>query len=151
VNRSEISDLRFEILEGVSFVNLHSLRPFHSGLLHPDSGDSAATGQSGRRRAVLELAVEHRVRSARHRESFGEDHDWCCGSVHADRVDARPACRDWVALSARVDTSARCQPEPIADRGTGSIGSARDVFAGIASARAGSITRSDEVAAFCSR
>ena len=75
-------------------------------MLRVDSSDPAATGQSGRGRALLEQPVEHRLRPARHGQPPGEDHDRRRRRVHAYRVDARPANHDRLALSARIDTSA---------------------------------------------
>lgn len=78
---------------------------------HPDCGDSAATGQSRRRRVVLQHAFEHGLWPARHGESVGEDHDRRRGGVHVDCVDAWFANLQWFAIGVAVDTRKRTEPE----------------------------------------
>jgi len=107
-------------------------------VLHPDRDDPAATGQSGRGRALLEHAFEHGLRPARHGELVGEDHDRRCDSVHVDRVDARSAGFHRFAIGVAIDTGrARCDSEPNA--GSGATTSARNITG---SNRAGFVTRS---------
>ena len=70
----------------------------------PDRSDPPATRQSGRRRVVLEYAVEHGVWPARHRESACEDHDRRGSSVYVDCVSAGFADTEWFAIGVVVAT-----------------------------------------------
>ena len=112
---------------------------------HPGGGDPAATWQSGRRRALLEHRLEHRLRPARHGKPLGEDHNWRRRSVHADRVDAQLAGIPRRALNPGVDPGHRTSSdaESIARSGSiaGRVTSGTRDFARSTS----SITRGDEV------
>ncbi len=79
---------------------------------HPGSGDPAATGQSGRRRFVLEFTLEHGFRPTRHRESAREDHDRRGSGVYAACVDAQFAGVHRLALSVGIATRERPGREP---------------------------------------
>ena len=114
-------------------------------MLHPDSGDPAATRQSGRGCAFLEHGFEHRLRPAWYGKPVGEDHNRRRSSVHADRVDAEFANTDRLAFNPRVNTGKRTarKPEPIA--GSGSIASRISSCARGIACRASRITRGNEV------
>ena len=94
-------------------------------MLHPGGGDPAATGKSGRWRALLEHDLEHRLRPARHRKFVGEDHNRRRSRVHADRPDARSAKLHRLAIDPGINPGHRTgsKPESIANSGsvTGSI------------------------------
>jgi len=94
---------------------------------HPDRGDLAATGQSRRWRVVLQHALEHGLRPARHGESVGEDHDRRGGSVHVDCVDAWFADLQWFAIGVAIDTRKRTRSEPESDSDPGATIRSRDI------------------------
>jgi hypothetical protein len=79
---------------------------------HPDRGDPAATRQSRRRRALLELFIEHGIRPARHSKPVGEDHDRRGGRVHVDRVGAWFTFLHWNTIGIAVGTHERTNSDP---------------------------------------
>jgi hypothetical protein len=66
--------------------------------------DPAATGQIGRRCALLEHTFEHGFRPAWHREFAREDHDRRGGGVYANRASARFAEFEWWPIGLAVGT-----------------------------------------------
>ena len=113
---------------------------------HPDCGDPAATGQSGRRRVVLEHALEHGFRPARDSESAGEDHDWRGGGVYDNRVDAWFADLQRFAIGVAVGAGcARSEPE--SEPGAGATVSTGTTVTGDVTSRTGCVTCGDEVVA----
>ena len=106
---------------------------------HPDRGDPVAAWQSGRRRTVFELAIEHSVWTTRHSESVGEDHDRRGSSVYVDCVGARFTDLHWFAISVAVGARERTN----SDSDAGATSNARSASAITGSTRG--ITRSESV------
>ena len=111
-------------------------------MLHPDRSDPAATGQSGRRRALLEHTFEHGLRPARHGKLNGEDHDRRCSRVHADRLDARSSGIHRIEIGVAINTGRACRDS---EPNVGSSATSASVGTGDITVRlisAGVVTRS---------
>ena len=83
----------------------------------PDPGDLVAARQGRRGRALFQFGFEYCLRTARHADAAGKNHDWRCGCLHVDCFDAFVARNQRHQLSFAIrDSRANGSANAIADR-----------------------------------